>query len=322
MTYSLATIRHDGCRTPVLEVDGAFYDIAKVAPELLEPVAARGLINIFERWTEREPRLDQLATDLKTRPHPSAQVGAPRSDEFLTPLQYPTKVVLMGANYYDHMHNDAGLGDFQKSNKIPTLFFKPPTTTLVGSGKSVRYPIQSTKLDWEIELAAVIGKRGRRVSEAAALDYVAGFTIGVDLSARDWQFHEKHLVKFDLFGGKGFDDSCPVGPKIVPARFVDHANLQLRLWVNGDLKQNANTREMIWSLPEQIAAMSEHVTLEPGDLLLTGTPAGVGLATGMFLKVGDVIDAEIDGLGHLTFEIVADTEVQVEPSPLSDRTAR
>jgi 2-keto-4-pentenoate hydratase/2-oxohepta-3-ene-1,7-dioic acid hydratase in catechol pathway len=113
-------------------------------------------------------------------------------------------------------------------------------------------------------------------------------------------------VKFDLFGGRGFDDSCPVGPRIVPARFVDHANLGLKLWVNGDLRQDANTRDMIWSLPEQIAAMSEHVTLEPGDILLTGTPAGVGLATGTFLKIGDLIDAEIDGLGHLSFEIIGD----------------
>jgi 2-keto-4-pentenoate hydratase/2-oxohepta-3-ene-1,7-dioic acid hydratase in catechol pathway len=194
---------------------------------------------------------------------------------------------------------------------MPTLFFKPPATTLVGSGKSVRYPTQSKKFDWEIELAAVIGKRARRVRAAAALDCVAGYTIGIDLSARDWQFHPKHLVKFDLFGGKGFDDSCPLGPKIVPARFVDHGNLQLRLYVNGELKQNANTRDMIWSLAEQIEAMSEHVTLDPGDVILTGTPAGVGLATGTYLKVGDRIDAHIDQLGQLSVEVVED---QPEPA--------
>ena len=306
MTYSLATMRHDGRPTPLLEVDGVYYDIAKLAPALLEPTPARGLMNIFERWTEHQPALDRIAADVKARPLLSAQVRTPQLNEFLTPLQYPSKVVLMGANYYDHMHGDAGFSDFQKSSKIPTLFFKPPTTTLVGSGKSVRYPTQSKKFDWEVELAAVIGKRARRVREAEAMDYVAGFTIGVDLSARDWQFHKKHLVEFDLFGGKGFDDSCPVGPKIVPAHFVDDTNLGLKLWVNGDLKQDANTRDMIWSLPEQIAAMTEHVTLEPGDILLTGTPAGVGLATGTFLKIGDVIDAEIDGLGRLSFEIIED----------------
>jgi 2-keto-4-pentenoate hydratase/2-oxohepta-3-ene-1,7-dioic acid hydratase in catechol pathway len=313
MTYSLATIRHGGRPTAVLEIEGTHYDIAKVAPELLEPAPTRGLINVFERWAERAPQLEQLVADLKKRPRPSAQLRQPQPDAFLTPLQYPAKVVLMGANYYDHMHGDAGFRDFQKADKIPTLFFKPPTTTLVGAGKSVRYPIQSQKFDWEIELAAIIGKRARRVSEGEAMRYIAGFAIGVDLSARDWQFHQQHLVKFDLFGGKGFDDSCPVGPKIVPSRFVDHANLQLRLRVNGDLKQNANTRDMIWSLPEQIAAITEHVTLEPGDILLTGTPAGVGLATGTFLKVGDVVDAEIEGLGRLTFEIVPDADRPREP---------
>ena len=163
----------------------------------------------------------------------------------------------------------------------------------------MRYPAQSEKFDWEGELAAVIGKRARRVSPAEALDYVAGYAVGIDLSARDWQFHPKHLVKFDLFGGKGFDDSCPFGPKITPAQFVQHDRLQLKLWVNGDLKQNANTSDMIWSLGEQVSAISDHVTLEPGDVILTGTPAGVGLASRTFLKIGDKVDAEIEGLGRL-----------------------
>jgi 2-keto-4-pentenoate hydratase/2-oxohepta-3-ene-1,7-dioic acid hydratase in catechol pathway len=130
--------------------------------------------------------------------------------------------------------------------------------------------------------------------------------VGIDLSARDWQFHPKHLVKFDLFGGKSFGDSCPLGPKITPARFVQHDHLQLKLWVNGELKQNANMSDMIWSLAEQISAISDHVTLEPGDVILTGTPSGVGLASGTFLKVGDTVEAEIDGLGRLSVEIVPD----------------
>ena len=311
MSYSLATVLRGDAAVPVINVDGTYYDLSEVAPNLLEPAPRRGLINLFEKWTERASMLDRLAVELRDGSRAPGLAQTPGSDEFLTPLQYPTKVVLMGANYADHMKADAGFNDFEKSTKIPTLFFKPPTTTLVGSGKSVRYPTQSSKFDWEIELVAVIGKRARRVSEAEALSHVAGFTIGVDLSARDWQFHEKHLVKFDLFGGKGFDDSCPIGPEIVPAQFVDHANLQLKLWVNGELKQNANTRDMIWALEEQIAAISEHVTLEAGDVLLTGTPAGVGLATGTFLKVGDVIDAEIEGLGRLSFEIIPDTDKPV-----------
>jgi 2-keto-4-pentenoate hydratase/2-oxohepta-3-ene-1,7-dioic acid hydratase in catechol pathway len=307
MTFALATIRHNGQPNPAIEVGDRWYLLAEIAPRLLEPVPSRGLINIFEHWAEREPALIELADDLQ-----SGSIGAtalsptPAIAQFMTPLQYPAKVLLMGANYYDHMEKDAPFKDFKKDEKIPTLFFKPPTTTLVGCGKSVRYPAQSEKFDWEGELGAVIGKRARRVSQAEALDYVAGYAVGIDLSARDWQFHPKHLVKFDLFGGKGFDDSCPFGPKITPARFVQHDLLQLKLWVNGELKQNANTSDMIWSLAEQISAMSDHVTLEPGDVILTGTPAGVGLASGAFLKVGDTVDAEIEGLGRLSVEIVPD----------------
>jgi 2-keto-4-pentenoate hydratase/2-oxohepta-3-ene-1,7-dioic acid hydratase in catechol pathway len=308
MTFALATIRHNRRPTPAIEVDGSWYALAQIAPELLEPAPSRGLINIFEHWTEREPALTKLANELRSGTLGATELGpTPAIEQFLTPLQYPTKVVLMGANYYDHMAKDAPFIEFKaKEDKIPTLFFKPPPTTLVGCGKSVRYPAQSEKFDWEGELAAVIGKRARRVSPAEALDYVAGYAVGIDLSARDWQFHPKHLVKFDLFGGKGFDDSCPFGPKITPAQFVQHDRLQLKLWVNGDLKQNANTSDMIWSLGEQVSAISDHVTLEPGDVILTGTPAGVGLASRTFLKIGDKVDAEIEGLGRLSIEIIAD----------------
>jgi len=308
MTFALATIRHNGQASPAIEVDERWYLLAQVAPKLLGPAPSRGLITVFEHWVEREPELMKLADDLRSgKLSASALSPAPAIEHFLTPLQYPTKVVLMGANYHDHMAKDAPFLDFKgKEDKIPTLFFKPPTTTLVGCGKSVRYPVQSQKFDWEGELAAVIGKRARRVSKEEALDCVAGYAVGIDLSARDWQFHPKHLVKFDLFGGKGFDDSCPLGPKITPARFVRHDTLQLKLWVNGALKQNANTSDMIWSLAEQISAISDHVTLEPGDVILTGTPSGVGLASGTFLKVGDRIDAEIEGLGRLSVEIIPD----------------
>ena len=308
MTFALATIRHNGQPTPAMEIGAHWYALAEVAPKLLEPSPARGLINVFEHWTESEPVLDEVAYGIGSGQVPATPLTpAPSPDDFLTPLQFPSKVVLMGANYADHMAKDApSLSAKKKEDSIPVLFFKPPTTTLVGCGKSVRYPAQSDKFDWEGELGAVIGKRARRVSVDEALDYVAGYAVGIDLSARDWQFHPKHLVKFDLFGGKGFDDSCPFGPKITPARFVQHNRLSLKLWVNGDLKQNSNTSNMIWSLAEQISAMSDHVTLEPGDVILTGTPAGVGLGSNTFLHVGDKVEAEIEGLGRLSVEIVPD----------------
>jgi 2-keto-4-pentenoate hydratase/2-oxohepta-3-ene-1,7-dioic acid hydratase in catechol pathway len=161
-------------------------------------------------------------------------------------------------------------------------------------------------MDYELELAVVIGERGRRIRLEDAKDHVAGYTIGIDLSARDWQRHPKHVAKFDLFGGKEFDDSCPLGPAIVPARFVDEENLHLQFRLNDDVRQDAYTSDMIWSVREQIARISEHVTLEPGDVIMTGTPAGVGLSTGTWLAVGDRLEGRITGLGSLHVEIIDD----------------
>ncbi|MNN51668.1 Ureidoglycolate lyase [compost metagenome] len=211
---------------------------------------------------------------------------------------------MTGANYWDHVRVDMKMLDFRKEDFDP-LFFLKPATALTGAGKSVRYPVQSNAYDWEVELAVVIGKGGKRIRVEDAMSHVAGYAIGLDLSARDWQMSDRHPKKFDLFGGKVLDDSSPFGPKIVPARFIsDPANLDIKLWVNDELKQNSNTREMIWSIAEQISAMSQHVTLEPGDLLFTGSPAGVGMVSGTYLKLGDRIDAEITGLGHLRVELI------------------
>jgi 2-keto-4-pentenoate hydratase/2-oxohepta-3-ene-1,7-dioic acid hydratase in catechol pathway len=162
-----------------------------------------------------------------------------------------------------------------------------------------------TQFDWEIELTAVIGTRARHVSAAQALDHVAGYTIGIDLSARDLLLHPNNVSKMDVFGGKAFDGSCPLGPRIVPSRFVGHPqDLRMKLSVNGDLKQNASTSLMIWSVAEQIEAISSVTTLEPGDVILTGTPAGAAYPHGPFLKVGDRIDAEIEKIGTLSLQIL------------------
>jgi 2-keto-4-pentenoate hydratase/2-oxohepta-3-ene-1,7-dioic acid hydratase in catechol pathway len=143
------------------------------------------------------------------------------------------------------------------------------------------------------------------VDSASALQYVAGYTVGIDLSARDYLLHEGNMAGFDTFGGKAFDDSCPLGPRIVPARFIsDPQQLALRLKVNGETKQSANTAEMVWTVAEQIAEMSAVMTLEPGDVILTGTPSGAGLLDGKFLKPGDRIVAEIEKIGRLEVEII------------------
>jgi 2-keto-4-pentenoate hydratase/2-oxohepta-3-ene-1,7-dioic acid hydratase in catechol pathway len=182
MTFALATVRHNGHPSAAIEVDGSWYLLARAAPHLLAPTPSSGRMNVFEYWTERAPALEKLADALRSQKVDATPVSAaPGAEDFLTPLQYPTKVILMGANYYDHMAKDApGLGVFKKEEKIPTLFFKPPTTTLVGCGKSVRYPSQSEQFDWEVELAAIIGARARRIGVERALDHVAGFAVGIE----------------------------------------------------------------------------------------------------------------------------------------------
>ncbi|NPT53659.1 fumarylacetoacetate hydrolase family protein [Paraburkholderia elongata] len=304
-SYTLATFRHQGKPTPVIEVGRRYWPISTVAPDLLPADSARGLMQLFDDWEQSHKRLASLSGRLKSEGAPG-EIQAPQSaDDILAPLLYPNKLVMLGANYLDHMQQDAGYVDFDKSSKIPVLFMKPPTTAIVGSGASVPYPVQTQKFDWEIELAVVIGKRATRLTVENAMSCIAGYTVGIDLSARDWQFHEKHLVKFDLFGGKAFDSSNPLGPCIVPADQINANDLQLTLKVNGEVKQHARTSLMIWNIAEQLAAITEHVTLEPGDIVMTGTPSGVGLKTGTFLKPGDKLDAEIEGIGHLAVQVQA-----------------
>jgi len=303
VTFSLSTVRIDGSPTPVLRLpDGRLYRIDDLAPEILAANPAAGLMSVFTNWETAEPLLLAAVAALSTTPaDPVPEPAEP--EDWLTPLQYPNKVICTGANYFDHVFNDGGHTGFSKEDNIPVFFLKPPTTTLVGQGRSVRYPTQTEKFDYELELAFVIGRGGRYIPVEQAREHIAGYTIALDLSARDWQRHPKHLVKFDLFGGKVFDDSCPLGPGIIPARFIDDTNLQLQFWLNGELRQNANTSDLIWSVPELVSLISEHVTLEPGDVVLTGTPAGVGLSTGTWMRAGDQLKGQISGLGSISVQI-------------------
>ena len=305
--FSLATLNVGGVPTPAIGLDGHYWSLPEIAPTLLLPNPARGLMNVFENWAQAEGVLIDLEQSLREGSNATGLLADPLSAaDFLTPLQYPNKLILAGANYTDHMRIDAGRENFSKEDNDTVFFMKPPTTALVGGGPVAQYPSGCQRFDYEIELAAVIGKRARHVTVENALEHVAGYTIAVDLSARDFQRNPRHLANFDLFFGKCFDSSCPLGPGIVPARYVDHANLQLRLWVNGELRQDSNTKHMIWSLKEQLASITRHVTLEPGDVVSTGTPAGTGLLDKRFLKVGDQIDAEIPPLGKLSVEVISD----------------
>jgi 2-keto-4-pentenoate hydratase/2-oxohepta-3-ene-1,7-dioic acid hydratase in catechol pathway len=306
MSYSLATVHHQGSLAPVLETDGNYWLLDAVAPSLISS-PERGLLDVFEKWDEASGKLEHIVSSLSKGTLEASPIEQPSKDAFAAPILYPSKILCCGANYYDHIEKDMGITDFDKE-KLDPLFFLKHSRALVGSGPSVRFPIQSKQLDWEIELVVVIGRRAKRISRDRAMDCVAGYSVGLDLSARDWQFNPRHLQKFDLFAGKAFDDSSPLGPGIVPAKLVNPADLSLKLWVNSELKQDSNTRQMIWSIAEQIEAVTKHVTLEPGDVLYTGSPSGVGLASQTYLNEGDRIDAEIGEVGRLSVRLVPESE--------------
>ncbi|MGC1779647.1 MAG: fumarylacetoacetate hydrolase family protein [Xanthobacteraceae bacterium] len=292
----MATARIDGKPTGCLRVDGKLFAIAALDPSL-----PNTLLGIFADWPACAPRLDRLAalTEGNATPLPNGHA------DLLAPLLYPGKVLCAGANYYDHMA-EMGFPDVKKETQRLFFFLKPPRNAVVGPGPTVKMPRGTQKYDWEIELAAVIGKTARYVTAQQALDHVAGYTIAVDMSARDFNMAPDQFYKFDWVAGKATDTGCPLGPWIVPAAaFGDPQNVALKLAVNGEIKQNSSTAKMIYSVAEQIARASEIMTLDPGDVILTGTPAGVGVPKGTFLKVGDRIDADIAGIGTLTVSIAA-----------------
>jgi 2-keto-4-pentenoate hydratase/2-oxohepta-3-ene-1,7-dioic acid hydratase in catechol pathway len=241
--------------------------------------------------------------------------GTPEQEvNMLAPVQFPGALFCAGANYWDHLEEMAEIAK-RTTGKAPSMtkgaepwfFMKTTAGSIVGNGAPVRLPGFSRQVDWEAELGAVIARPTRRIAERDALDAVAGYLIVNDLSARDLMKREGTPFIYDWLGQKCFEDAAPMGPWLTPAAYVaDPNNLGIRLWVNGVLKQNSNTGRMVHTIAEQIAYLSRHVTLQPGDVIATGTPAGVGMPRGEFLQAGDEVTIEIDGLGRLVNRMVAD----------------
>jgi 2-keto-4-pentenoate hydratase/2-oxohepta-3-ene-1,7-dioic acid hydratase in catechol pathway len=207
-------------------------------------------------------------------------------------ISRPGKIVCVGLNYLDHAEEGG-----QELPKAPLLFAKWPNT-LIGDGDAIVLPPETQEVDYEAELGVVIGTTARRVSETDALDHVAGYICLNDVSARDLQFGDGQWTR-----GKSPDTFCPVGPRLVPREEIDDPQkLGIRCIVNGETLQDSSTAQMIFSVAEIIAYVSRVITLESGDLIATGTPAGVGVFRDpkVLLKEGDEVSVEIDGLGTLT----------------------
>jgi 2-keto-4-pentenoate hydratase/2-oxohepta-3-ene-1,7-dioic acid hydratase in catechol pathway len=233
--------------------------------------------------------------------------------QLLTPIPRPPKIILLAGNYNEHIKEGGGQAT-ERAKTFPYLFQKPPTTTLNHPGAAIVIPrVSPNHVDWECELGVVIAKRCKAVKEADALGYVAGYTVVNDISDRKFrpnpgrEKREKDTF-FDWQHGKWHDTFCPVGPCVTSSHTLpDPQKLGLTLKVNGKTHQNASTAQMIFPVAAIIEFVSAIVTLEPGDIISTGTPSGVGNTTGTYLKHGDQMEAAIEGIGVLPNHMVAES---------------
>ena len=271
-------------------------------------VDATSVLGLLRAWDTVHPRLHDAAMKSK------ADDGMPLTQAKLdAPILYPGALFCAGANYWDHLEEMAEIAK-RTTGKTPSMtkaaepwfFMKTTASSIIGTNTSARLPSFSKQVDWEAELGVVIGRTTRNITEARAFDAIAGYVIVNDLSARDLMKREGTPFIYDWVGQKCFEDAAPMGPWFTPAAYIaDPNDMPIKLWVNGVLKQNSNTGRMVHGIAEQVAYLSRHFTLNPGDVIATGTPAGVGMPRGEFLKVGDEIRIEIGGCGQLANTMVA-----------------
>lgn len=267
--------------------------------------APHSVKDILDRGPSCVARVSQLTAAAK----PTRALDAVR---LLSPIPRPGKVLALAGNYSEHIKEAAlkrgfnlGLSDSPRLTTVPRPFLMP-STCVIGPGDVIPWPVYSEQIDYELELAVVIGAPARCISAAEAPARIAGYTIANDVSARSVTFSKNRQKRpwdefYDWLNGKWADGFCPLGPYLVTADDIpDVQNLKMTLKVNGQVRQDANTSQMIYPVADIVSFISHITTLEPGDVICTGTPSGVGVATGNFLKAGDRIDCTIENLGALT----------------------
>jgi 2-keto-4-pentenoate hydratase/2-oxohepta-3-ene-1,7-dioic acid hydratase in catechol pathway len=283
-------------RPGVVLRDDTVIDVGEVTPDLAGHDMTT-LIRVLCDDASLYGRLRSASADAKG--------GAPLSQvSLLAPILRPARnVFCVGWNYSEHFQegatfrSDQGAPGQQQIPEYPALFSKNPAT-VTGPDSNVLFPApHSAQLDWEVELAVIVGRAGRDISEERAMEHVFGYTCANDVSVRDVQ--RRHGGQW--FKGKNFDTHLPLGPWIVTADELDPSSLRVQTRVNGVTKQDSNTRFMVFKIPRLISEFSAGCRLEPGDIMITGTPEGVGFARKPpeFLKVGDVVEVEIEGIGVL-----------------------
>ncbi len=282
------------------------------------PDAPRSVMEILQRGQtcfERLIELTNQATDLLPL----------ESVRLLAPIPRPGKCIALAGNYSEHIKEasltrgfSVGLSDSPRLTTVPRPFIMP-SSAVAGPDDEIPWPVYSETIDYELELAIVIGKKTKCVQAADALDFVAGYCIANDVSARTVTFKTGRVERpwdefYDWLNGKWADGFLPMGPYILTADQIDDVqNLNMELKVNDQIKQKANTGQMIYPVADIVSFLSHIMTLEPGDIIATGTPSGVGLATGNYLKTGDRIEASIQKLGALTNTLGPKPETFYEP---------
>ena len=250
------------------------------------------------------------------KPEDQKYAATPLSEaNLLTPNRTPRKLFLLAGNYAKHIEEGGGIAA-ERAETFPYVFMKPPSTTLTHPGAPIRIPsVSPHAIDWELELGVIIGRGGKAIPESSALEHVAGYTVINDISDRKFRPNPERKERdkdafFDWLHGKWHDSSCPCGPCITSVEAIpDPQKLGMQLHVNGELFQDASTAQQIFPVAAVIAFISSFVTLEPGDMISTGTAAGVGNTTGTYLKPGDVVTAQIDQIGVLENPVEAESEI-------------
>ena len=303
--FALGSCRSESGVRPVLVTERGLFDLQDLAGRYDCPRLARavqgGLQAVMESWPELET--DVMAVAQRAQTEPEGLSPTPEETRFAAPFR-PARIFAAASNYVEHA-NEMGTALAGKADSAPYIFIKA-SSSVIGPGEAIVLPPSAERVDWEVELAAVIGHGGRNIPVARALEHVAGYTVFNDVSARDLTRRNDFPFKFDWFQGKSFDTFGPLGPWIVPAAVIgDPQNLRLNLTLNDKVMQDDTSASMIFNIAEQISYLSSILTLSPGDVIATGTPNGVGLGHGVFLKPGDTVSARIEKIGALTNPVVA-----------------
>ena len=305
--YEIGTALVSGEERVVLHSEGSNLDLATLlSDDRLKrefgsngdgaPASLMQMVQRWDSWREKLPKIAERYLENRGGDRLSGELAGEEL-RWLPPLMYPNKLICIGSNYTDHV---AEMG-FAPKQEFPYSFLKPATNTLIGHGETVRLPERAKMIDWEAELAVVVGRRAKNVRGEEAMAAVAGYSIFNDVSARDW-VEDRTFMGFDWIMLKAFDTSGPMGPLITPSEFVpDPQALKISLSVNGETKQDSHTSRMIFPVRALVEHLSDFMTLEPGDVIATGSPAGVGfgMKPRQFLASGDRMVAEIEGLGRL-----------------------